>query len=37
LVNDNPEIINMNVPVGNYIVRIITPNALKNYKVFVTK
>ena len=37
LANNNPEIINMNVPVGNYIVRIITPNALKNYKVFITK
>ena len=37
LVNNNPEIINMNVPAGNYIVRIITPNALKNYKVFIIK
>jgi hypothetical protein len=35
LVNDNPATVNMNVPAGNYIVRITTPNSLMNYKVII--
>ena len=35
LVNHNPEVINMSVPTGNYIVRVMTRDNVMNYKVFI--
>ena len=36
MVNDNPEVINMNVPVGVYVVRVMKEDNILNYKLLIT-